>query len=140
MNCAAAQAPALNPAIEGRLWHRDMVRQLGDGPLISAAFDGHWPAASGSHEAGLAQEITHHRRIECVASFGWPPSFLVECLRDRCMVLPAMMQFGCAGDQIVISAEPVEAGEWSNQLMRGSMTAVPMADNSNLLRIINDFD
>jgi hypothetical protein len=117
-----------------------MTRQLGDGPLVRAAFDGDRPAASGSCTADLAQEMSHHRRIERVASLGWPPSFLIECLRDRGVVMPSPMQFDGASDQIVIGAELVEAGNRSDQLMRGSMSAVPMAGHANQLRIVNNFN
>src|SRR5271165_1101309 len=84
--------------------------------------------------------MMHHRRVERLASLGWPPALMVEDLRDRRVALAATMKFGGTCDEIVIGAEPIETGHRPNQPMRGSVATVPMARDADLLGAVDDFD
>jgi hypothetical protein len=117
-NRAAAQASLLNPGVEGGLRHRQMLGQLGDRPFVRSAFYGRRRApVCGHHVADLAQQMLHHRRAEFVTSLGRPPTLFVETVRNRCIALPGSTQFDGTGDQVVVSAEPIQPGNRSNQLV-----------------------
>jgi hypothetical protein len=98
------------------------------------------PAVLGCDDAGLAQEMMHHRSIERVTTLGWSPTLTIERFSNNGVALPGTIEFGCMRDERIIVAELSQARHWSDQLMCGLIATVPMTDDTNLFAAIDDFD
>ena len=83
LNKAAAEPAFLDPGVQGRLGNADVLGQLADRPLIGLAYDLRLAASIfGRDDTGLQQQMMNHWCIECIAAFGWTPTFPIEDLGE----------------------------------------------------------
>ena len=84
--------------------------------------------------------MAHHLAVEGVAALGRTPAFIVEGRGDHRAVLTPPVKLAGAGDKARIGAEGLQLGDGPYQLMRGSVAAMPMALQPDLLAVADDSD
>src|SRR5208283_2297095 len=72
-------------------------------------------------------------RAERSSAYRRSPAFVVEDGRDHGAIAARPMKFAGPGDQVRIIAERFQLGHRPHHLMRGSVSALPMAFQTNLL-------
>jgi hypothetical protein len=95
-----------------------MSSQFGDRPLVGLAYEVRaTPTVSGCGDAGLVQEMMHHRTIERVTTLGRSPTLTIESFRNDRIALPGTMEFSHTCHQGSVSTQLVETRNRSDQLM-----------------------
>ena len=82
----------------------------------------------------------NHRRIERVATLGWPPSLVVEDSGDLRAFKALAAQLGNTRRQRRVSAERVETRDRTRQFVRRAGSAMPMACYANFFGAPDDLD
>jgi hypothetical protein len=105
-----------------------------DRPFVRAPVrDGPRGSSLGLDPSRADQDAPHHGAVEGVAALGRSPAFLVEDRGDLDAIAALPMKLAGPGGQVRIGAERFQLGHWPHQLMQGSVAALPMALQANLL-------
>jgi hypothetical protein len=131
----------LHPVVERGFTHPEVACQLTNGPFIGLAWDLQLtPALSRSGKASFGDESAHHLSVERIAPLGGSPAFSIKNGGDICQDKPLATKVANSGQEVLIGAEFIKAGNGSGQLMCGLIAAVPMAFDAHLFATVNDFD
>src|SRR5271163_863900 len=138
---AAAQPPFLDPVVD-RAWGRaDFGGQFVDRPFVRATVkDGPRGPSLGLDPPRADQDAPDHRAVEGVATLRRPPAFVVEDQGDLDAIAARPVKFTGPGGQVRIGAERFELGDRPHQFMRGSVAALPMALQAELLAAADHSD
>jgi len=95
--------------------------------------DGPRGSSLGLDQSRADQDAPDHWAVEGIATLGRSPAFVVEDRGDLDAIAARPVKFTGSGGQVRIGAERFELGHRPHQFMRGSVAALPMALQANLL-------
>src|SRR5262249_9021591 len=115
---AAVESSLLDPSVQRRLGHTDLLSQFTDRPLIGLTCDLRLAAPIfGVDDTCFNQQVMDHRRVERVAAFGGTPALSILGFRNCFKTLARAAQIGGARDKVSIGAQRLQACDRSRQLM-----------------------
>ncbi len=119
----------------------DFGGEFVDRPFVRATVrDGPRGPSLGLDPSRADQDAWRHRAVEGIATLGRPPALVVEDRRDLDAIAAGPMKFAGPGDQIRIGAERLQLGDGPHQLMQGSVAALPIALQADLLAVADHGD